>query len=993
MAKISELPAAGPLTGTETMPIVQGGAMKQAPFADVLDAIDDAGSTQVAAVNTAGGTQVAAVNTAGGAQVAAVNAAGAVQIAGATTQAGLAAAAAATAQEAVGYRGKSARFPLRNRHSGDLSPFAMIAQPTANMGTLFNADGALIVAVTLPRERLRASGTGQSNVYRGILGNVLTGSSANNFYLGITGAAGVFQTQLTFYMRSGAVPLIGPLTVLLPEAHGTRLLLAVRRTGNTLSIDWWDCDTGTKYAGTTADATSFTGLIPVNGGSFFQVGAGGNTNTAPQVPGFNPLNFRAWDGDIGLVGYYAGTMSDAQCQNLAIGTAVETATTPGSWRWVRELDGSTASLTKPAWATGDATSAATEVNSGGLRIERGSDITGKGVHFTVNRKIAGDAHVDGLLPGRNVKAVSISGRVRATLPAADVIEARFLTTEGRAVTDWQRVAAITPGDVTWSGFVNVPKGIDRYVRQLRLVSQRSDPTKWCLDATRFAVGYRLKIFGQSQMANLRTTTRGLQYTGRLPISFVEQAAEAAADISAINCFMVHDRLPAIGDGVFGIMQAIDAAGCDAVVALEIQAVGGTSALDWIDDTAGGRTWNPMLRSNEVMDGGTSVIIWNWDPADIGTSYQTLLDAVFCGTGAQARGRFVFDPTSAGGVDIGATVVYMPTQRTNGSATVESDFDTNGTYGTRRDEGVAWAASKPFAVTGIAPLDLELGDSLHPSMTLASGTERHGQHLGVSFLRGARIDVSRNPTVLATSFAFTDGTRTAFRFDVDLPNFGALRNGLGATSSTGADKGVRLIEVSTDGVTWSKSGFTAVITGRNRVTATKTAGAWSAPAAATGTVTFTAVGTEGDTITVAGTFFTLSATGGGNNEVQIGATATATAQSFRDKVNNLSSTLGVTASGTGTVVTLTSTALSPSANTIALARVSTAVTLSGATLTGGAGLLVRVGWGGFGSYGLPANGITSGNTAARDYWMYDGYARHPNGLGIPVLPTNTIYTVA
>lgn len=981
MAKISELPSAAPLTGTETMPIVQGGVTKQAEFSEVLASIDEAGNQAVLDVQAAGAAQTGSVNAAGDAKLALMNTASETAIA-----------AAATAQEAVGYRGKSARFPVRNRHNGDGSPFAIIAQPNANMGTWFNADGSFVMSVTLPRERLRASTTGQSNVSRTLFGNA-GGSGSNNFNLALTGAAGVFQSQLVFYMRSGSTSLVQPVAFNIPENTGSRLLIALRRSGNSFTMDVWDCDSGAKTAGPVTDCTGFIGWVAANKGPYFQIGSVGQTNAAPEVPAFNPTQTRCWDGEIGLVGYYAAALTDAQCQNLALGMSVDAATTPGTWRWVRELDGSAASLTKPAWATGDTTSPAVEANSGGLKIERGSDITGKGVHFTINRKVAGDAHVDAVIPGRDVKAVAVSGRVRSTLPSADVIEIRFLTVEGKAATDWQRVASIAPGDATWSGFVNVPKGMERYVRQGRLVSQRNDPTKWFLDATRFAVGYRVKIVGQSQVANLRSTGRALQYTGRLPFSFVEQAVEAAADISAINCFAVHDRLPAIGDGVFGIMQAIDAAGCDAVVALEIQAVGGTSALDWIDDTLGGRTWNPMLRSNEVMDGGTSVVIWNWDPADIGTNYATLLDAVFCGTGAQARGRFVFGPTSAGGADIGATVVYMPTQRTNGSATVESDFDTNGSYGTRRDEGVAWAATKPFAFAGIPPLDLELSDSLHPSLTLASGTERHGQHLGLSFLRGARIDVSRNPTVNNASFAFTDGTRTAFRFDVDLPNFGALRNGLGATSDAGADKGVRLIEVSTDGVTWSKSGFSAVISGRNRVTVTKTAGAWSAPAAGTGTVTFTAVGNEGDTITVAGSVFTLSATGDSNNEVQIGATATATAQSFRDKVNNLSSTLGVTASGTGTVITLTSTTLSPSANTIALARVSTAVTLSGATLTGGAGLLVRVGWGGFGSYGLPANGVTSGNTAARDYWMYDGYARHPNGLGIPVLPTNTIYTVA
>lgn len=58
MAKISELPASGPLTGNETMPIVQGGAMKQAPFAGVIDAITVSGDAQVARVEAEGTAQL-----------------------------------------------------------------------------------------------------------------------------------------------------------------------------------------------------------------------------------------------------------------------------------------------------------------------------------------------------------------------------------------------------------------------------------------------------------------------------------------------------------------------------------------------------------------------------------------------------------------------------------------------------------------------------------------------------------------------------------------------------------------------------------------------------------------------------------------------------------------------------------------------------------------------------------------------------------------------
>lgn len=897
----------------------------------------------------------------------------------------------------MGYAGRSARFPLRNRTAGSGSPFAMIAQPTTNMGTWFGADGTFMMSIVIPRERYRKSALGQYNYIRTLMGtNMGDGgvNAANQFAVSIAGdnigGAAPLQSRISITMRSSGVTLIAAAGVLIPENTGSRLLLVARRTGNTYSLDYWDCDTGTKYAGTTYDATGFVGWLATNAGSYIQIGTGGVTNSAPAVSAFNPTIKFGWDGDIGLTGYYTGSLSDAACQNIALGVDLPTATTAANWKYVREFDGSSATLAKPSWASGDTTSAAEAVASG-LEIERGSSIVSRGSYITIDRKVAGDAHVDAVIPGQDTKAVAISGKVRS-LPANDDIEVRFLTTDGIPVTTWKRVASVITTDTTWSGVVNVPKSPVPYVRQARLASQKGDPTKWILDASRFGVGYRILVIGQSQIANLRGTGRGLVYKGQTRFSFIEQVAEAATDFSAANCLVMNERVAPIGDGIIGIMNAIDYAGVDAVCAVETQCVGGTASLDWINDSLSGRSWTPMLRSNEIMDGDRSCVIWAWDPADQATSYTQVLDAVFCGTGASASNHYVFGAKSDGGTQVGATVVYMPAQRQNGNRTTEGDSDDAATSGIRRDEGVAWALSKPFGVVGAAPVDLELQDSLHPSTSLASGTERHGQQIGFSAVRGVRQDLSTNPVIDGTSFV-ANGGRTTFDFKVKLPNFGTLTNGLGATFDNGADKAVRIIELSTDNITWSKSGFTAAISGRDKVTVTKSSGSWPTPAAATGTITFSAVGTEGDTITVAGVVFTLSATGSANNEVQIGATATATAQSFRDRVDNMSATLGVTASGTAAVITLSSVALSPLGNSITLAKSSSAVAVSGARLTGGAGLLARVGYGGFGSYGLPTSGITSGNTAARDYWMYDGYARHINGRGVIVLPTNTIYNVA
>lgn len=107
----------------------------------------------------------------------------------------------------------------------------------------------------------------------------------------------------------------------------------------------------------------------------------------------------------------------------------------------------------------------------------------------------------------------------------------------------------------------------------------------------------------------------------------------------------------------------------------------------------------------------------------------------------------------------------------------------------------------------------------------------------------------------------------------------------------------------------------------------------AAVAATGTVTFTGAGADGDTLVINGVTKTLKTTPAGANDVQIGGTAAATATNM---LVALASVVGIVASAnTATELLITAAAPGVSGNTIAMVRTGTAITLSGATLTGGA----------------------------------------------------------
>lgn len=106
---------------------------------------------------------------------------------------------------------------------------------------------------------------------------------------------------------------------------------------------------------------------------------------------------------------------------------------------------------------------------------------------------------------------------------------------------------------------------------------------------------------------------------------------------------------------------------------------------------------------------------------------------------------------------------------------------------------------------------------------------------------------------------------------------------------------------------------------------------AAAVAATGQITFSGPGTDGDTITVDGNEFTLVDAAPGAGEVLIGATANDTATNVAAVINALSS---VNAAAVGAVVTVTAATAGAAGNALTLAELSSSASLSGATLSGG-----------------------------------------------------------
>jgi hypothetical protein len=201
------------------------------------------------------------------------------------------------------------------------------------------------------------------------------------------------------------------------------------------------------------------------------------------------------------------------------------------------------------------------------------------------------------------------------------------------------------------------------------------------------------------------------------------------------------------------------------------------------------------------------------------------------------------------------------------------------------------------------------------------------------------------------------------------------------------------------------------------TLVRNAGPTPPPTSATGTITFTAAGSKGDSVTINGVAITLVTSGPTGNEILIGGSASATATNLQaflaGSADPALTVANYTVSG-GAVAIVYSTP-GAAGNVFTLAQSSTAITLSGATLTGGwkavnydigifgatgsTGPAGNVGHdGGAGTTGIPGT-CTSGGGIAGDAGGAGGTGSkgatggpgQPGGDGLPALPASISIT--
>lgn len=103
--------------------------------------------------------------------------------------------------------------------------------------------------------------------------------------------------------------------------------------------------------------------------------------------------------------------------------------------------------------------------------------------------------------------------------------------------------------------------------------------------------------------------------------------------------------------------------------------------------------------------------------------------------------------------------------------------------------------------------------------------------------------------------------------------------------------------------------------------------------ASGAITFSGAGTAADTVTIGGRVITMVASGAVGDQINIGGSATATAQNLKNLING-DATFPVDASGAAAVITLTAKIAGTGGNAITTTEAGTGTSFGAATLAGG-----------------------------------------------------------
>lgn len=515
-------------------------------------------------------------------------------------------------------------------------------------------------------------------------------------------------------------------------------------------------------------------------------------------------------------GFLKGTEgTDAQWQAIIEGADIEaTLTGATSYSLARDYRGVvdlTAAMT--ASFTGDTTLPGTAYGT----VTKGSSQRQSQTKYLTFDALPG-GYVADLKPGEETGTVALTGGQSAGLSGN--LFARVLDPETDAV-------LVAPQQVgTVANIANASFSVPPMTRWGVIeIWADSDPETVCRLAEWFACGEKAGLIGQSQIENPYRYSLGREITPTGPMSVATLTGQGIPQVIPVIDTMLEEY--SIGKG---FAAAIQEQFPNRPVCVVDVAESGTSASEWINDSAAGRDWS----DDEAIAGliGTDKQpCWNWWTSMVGnTSMGQLLDGVVKGEGTDASDHHIFD----GSVFDSSGYKLAMSGNTRSNVNPATDYDN---YPTNRSENLArqkawYEANTDIATFGPFIPDMAIDDEAaeggsapgsskltghHPSVWLLEGGWRLGYRMGESHKRAKGYSALQDPS-LDLSNVTINVARDEITIPLILPN---------ANAAPGTQDGVAIggFEHSSDGgSTFSRTGYSAAVVGTNLVI-TKSSGSW------------------------------------------------------------------------------------------------------------------------------------------------------------------------
>ena len=688
--------------------------------------------------------------------------------------------------------GGSLRLPADNNRSAALPDRKQVLiQPTdSGWPQIWPAavKSYLFAIVSVPRGALQVNRT------FGVLGGSQSDARDTDIVLRGRGYLPQPAQAGAFVLRLGSSVAASP-----PLDEEAALIVAQKdgAGGNRLRIDWYSLRDGTKHAGSSFSSTNK--VQPGARGRFIVGAPGLNDISSPYQDG----DGEAWPGEIQAVGFVTGDVPDATWAAIALGQPLETALAGVSVPWVREFDGTPASLSAPAWAAADAT--LPMIIDGRQRLEPGSDIRAQSqTDFLIPDAIP-EGHVWGVTATGGDATVTLSGRAAGR---SGTVQAQLVYADTGAVAqDWTDVA---PVGAVWSGSFSAPlTGAGWCIVRYRTTGE---PDLISTMRNRVGVGYKLLALGQSQAGIWhRSSERGDTLSGGLEISASRALARAQNDGPAPPSLSWIGTDPQ--DGLAAFVTQLRSY-TSAPVQIILDAMEGSGPDEMMDDRDTRRNWSDLQAQLDRFGNDVTVVAMNWITQGWetwGTAGETL-QALTLGTGPAWDALVADNGGSTAGLHHLDAALRPGWAFALSPATRASDSD----YQPTRSAQIRFANAAGIAVgPPVSDYEIVAGGGPHPDNAF-EGNRRFGMRLAEAVARALGFSTSENPHFTGAAWG---ATQAEIVLSVALPNGGSLTSPAPAALSS--------FEVGDGpGGAYSGSGFTAAITG-NTITLTKDTGTWAA----------------------------------------------------------------------------------------------------------------------------------------------------------------------